>query len=197
MADLMSILAAFGSQIAPIIMLMQTIAGLMGLWFVISALIEFWGVDNANASKYISGKSNFSVTGGLVKLLLGGAMASMSTLELVGILSRSVTDDYANSRFLSYAPTDSSFDQQRLAALTTILGLLQIVGFTAMIKGWMTVNNVTQGKSQTSLGIAFVWMIGGIIAWNFKWFTDVLNCSAGFNIIGMFVPYGVQNACHS
>jgi hypothetical protein len=195
MADLMSVLVNLSSQIAPIIMLMQTFAGLMGLYFVASALIEFWGIDNPNASKYVSGKNNFSAMGGIVKLMLGGVMASMSTLQLVGIMSRTMTDEYANSRFLSYAPNGSSFDEQKLAALAAILGIMQIVGFAAMFKGWLTVKRSFEGQSQNSLGMAFTWLIGGIIAWNFKYFSDVANCSFGFNVIGIFVPYGTQNAC--
>lgn len=196
MPNLQTMLLRFSEQIPPIIMLLQSVTALMGLYFIASALMEFWGVDNPNASKFVSGGDRFSVGGGIVQLLIGGILTAMSTLQLVGILSRTLTDDYANSRFLSYTPAGGSFDEQRIAALATILGIMQIVGFTAMVKGWMVINGVAHGKEKGGYGSAFVWLIGGVVAWNFKWFTDVLNCTFGFNVIGMFVPYGMQNACH-
>lgn len=177
-------------------MLLQVVAFLMGVYFVIAAMIEFWGIDNANATKFVAGNARFSVAGGIVKLLLGGIMVAMGTLEMVGILSRTLTDDYANSRFLSYVPSGGTFDEQRLAAMAGILGIMQIVGFVAMLKGWLTINRVTQGQAQAGYGMAAGWLIGGIIAWNFKWFSDVANCTFGFNVIGLFVPFGMQNACH-
>jgi intracellular multiplication protein IcmC len=93
-------------------------------------------------------------------------------------------------------PSGGTFDEQRLAAMAGILGIMQIVGFVAMLKGWLTINSRTQGQSQAGYGLAAGWLIGGIIAWNFKWFSDVANCTFGFNVIGMFVPFGMQNACH-
>lgn len=191
----MSLLVNLGSQIAPIIMLMQTCAGVLGVVYVGKALIEFYGASNPNASKYVSGANNFTVMGALVQLLIGSFLTAMSTLQLVGILSRTITDDYANSRFLSYAPTGSSFDEQRLAALATVLGLMQIVGMSAMIKGFTVANGVAHGTQKVGYGQALIWIFGGVIAWNFKWSTDVINCTFGFNVIGMFTPFGMKNAC--
>lgn len=195
MPDLMTILANLGSQIAPVIMALQVIAGLMGLYLTIGALYEFFGVSNPNMTKYLAGGERFSVGGGIMQLCIGACLLSMSTLEMVGILSRTLTDDYANSRFLSYTAQNATFEEQRLAALHTLLGIMQIVGFVSMTKGWMTFNAIAHQKTQASKGIAFGWLIGGLLAWNFKWFTDVLNCTAGYNIIGIFTPYGVANAC--
>lgn len=195
MPDMMTLLANVGSQITPIIMMLQAVAMLMGVYLTISSMIEFYGVSNPNSLKYISGGDRFSVGGGLMQMFTGACLIAMSTLEMVGILSRSLTDDYANSRFLSYTAHNATFDEQRLAALATILGIMQIVGFISMTKGWTTLNAIAHQKTQASKGQAFGWMIGGIAAWNFKWVTDVLNCTFGYNVIGIFTPYGVANAC--
>lgn len=195
MPDLMSLLANLSSQIGPIIMMLQGIASLMGLYLVAGALAELWGVSNDNALKYMAGKNRFSAGSAMMQLLIGSLLTAMGTLQLVGVMSRTLTEDYANSRFLSYSPADGSFDEQRLAAMAALLGIMQIVGFVAMIKGWLTLNRHANGQAQASLGVATGWLIGGVIAWNFKWFTDVLNCTLGFNIIGMFVPFGVANSC--
>jgi intracellular multiplication protein IcmC len=195
MPDLMTLLANFSSQIAPLIMLLQGVASLIGLWLVVGALTEIWGVTHDNALKYVPSNKRFSVGSALVQLLIGALLSAMGTLQLVGVMSRTLTEDYANSRFLSYAPTGGTFDEQRLAAMAALLGIMQIVGFVAMVKGWLTINRYANGQGQAGMGQAFGWLIGGVIAWNFKWFTDVLNCTLGFNIIGMFVPFGVASSC--
>lgn len=195
MPDLMKILANVSSQIAPAIMLLQAITALMGLWLVIGALAEMWGVTNDNALKYVIGKNKFSAGSAAVQLLIGALLCAMSNLELVGIMSRTVTDDYVSARFLSYTPANGSFEEQRLAAMATLLGVMQIVGFVAMIKGWLTINDHANGQAKAGMGTAAAWLTGGIVAWNFKWFVDVLNCTLGFNVIGMFAPFGMPNAC--
>jgi intracellular multiplication protein IcmC len=195
MPDLMKILANFSSQIAPLIMLMQTVAMLMGLYLVAGALTEMWGVTNDNALRYLGGKSRFSAGSAIVQLLIGGVLCAMGTLEMVGILSRTLTEDFASSRFLSYTPTNNSFNEQKAAAMSALLGIMQVVGFIAMIKGWMTLNRHANGQAQAGIGTATAWLIGGVLAWNFKWFTDLLNCTLGYNVIGMFVPFATTNSC--
>jgi hypothetical protein len=195
MPDLMQILANFSSQIEPLIMMLQGIASLIGLYFVAGALAELWGVTHDNALKYLPSKNRFSAGSAVMQLVIGGFLCSMGTLQLVGIMSRTLTDTYVSSRFTSYIPADSSFGEQKLAAMAALLGIMQIVGFVAMIKGWLTLNQHANGQAQAGVGTALGWLIGGVICWNFKWFTDVLNCSLGFNIVGMFVPFGVANTC--
>ncbi len=195
MPDLMKILANVSSQIGPIIMLLQGIASLMGLWLVAGALAELWGVTHDNALKYVPGKNKFSAGSAAVQLMVGGLLCAMGTLQLVGVLSRTVTDDFVSSRFLSYTPANGSFDEQRLAAMAALLGIMQIVGFVAMVKGWLTVNDHANGQAKAGMGTAIAWLLGGVVAWNFKWFTEVLNCTLGFNMVGMFVPFAIPNGC--
>lgn len=195
MPDLLKILSNVSSQIAPLIILLQAVALLMGLYLVAGALTELWGVTNDNALKYVTGKNRFSAGSAIVQLLIGGTLCAMGTLEMVGVLSRTLTEDFAASRFLSYTPANNSFNEQKLAAMSALLGIMQVVGFIAMIKGWMTINRHANGQAQAGLGTAAGWLIGGVIAWNFKWFTDVLNCTLGYNVIGMFVPFATTNSC--
>ena len=96
--DLMEVLVNVGVIIPPIIMMLQGIAALMGLYLVASSLIEIWGVTHDNAMKYVAGRQRFSVGSALVTMFVGSILLAMGTLELVGILSRTLTGDYANSR---------------------------------------------------------------------------------------------------
>lgn len=187
--DLVTILVNLGSVIPSIIMLLQGIASLIGLYLTALGLTELWGVSHDNALKFIPGKTRFSVGQALIQLLIGAILIAMGTLELVGILSRTLTADYANARMLSYTAGGSSLQEQTQLATLALLGIMQIVGFIAMIKGWLVINNFYSHQSQAGLGSASAWIIGGVLAWNFKWFADVLNNTIGFNVIGLFTPF--------
>jgi hypothetical protein len=194
--DLMTLLANFSSAIPPLLFLLQAIATLMGVWFTAGALAELWGVSHENASRYLPGNKNFSTGGAFVKLFIGGTLCAMGTLQMVGIMTRTFTDDYVASRFLSYTATDNSFDQQKLAAMSALLGIMQVVGFIAMIKGWTTINQRAEGRSgAVGYGVAAAWLVGGILCWNFKWTTDMINCQFGYNVIGIFTSINTPNAC--
>ncbi len=196
MPDLMTLLANFSSAIAPLIIMLQAIASLMGLWFTAVALAELWGVSHDNASKYLAGHKQFSVGGAFVKLAIGGILCAMGTLQMVGVLTRTLTDDYVASRFLSYTATDNSFDQQKLAAMAALLGIMQVVGFIAMIKGWTTINHRAEARGgAVGYGVAIAWLVGGLLCWNFKWTTDTINCQFGYNVIGIFTSINTPNAC--
>lgn len=196
MPDLFSVLANLAAHIGPAIMVLQSIAFLMGLWFVSAGLIEIFQAADDNAVKYLGGNKRFSALGGGTSLAVGAVLTAMGTLEMVGILSRTVTGDYANSRYLSYTPGSGSFEEQRLVAMGALLGIMQIVGFVAMLNGWVTVNRWANNQGQAGIGQALAWLGGGVVAWNFKWFTDVLNCSLGFNMIGLFAPFGARACGH-
>lgn len=187
--DLVQIMVNVGNIIPPLIMMVQGISVLMGLYLTAGALIEIWGVTHDNALKYVAGKNKFSVGSAIVQLFIGAILLSIGTLEWMGIMSRTITGDYANSRMLSYSSSGSTLQEQAQLATLALLGIMQVVGFIAMIKGWMTVNGYYNQQSQAGLGTATGWIIGGILAWNFKWFSDVLNNTIGFNLIGLFTPW--------
>jgi len=187
--DLVQIMVNVGNIIPPMIMMIQGISVLMGLYLTGGALIEIWGVTHDNALKYVAGKNKFSVGSAIVQLFIGAILLSIGTLEWMGIMSRTITGDYANSRMLSYSSSGSTLQEQAQLATLALLGIMQVVGFIAMIKGWMTVNGYYNQQNQAGLGTATGWIIGGILAWNFKWFSDVLNNTIGFNLIGLFTPW--------
>ena len=188
--DLMTVLVNIGEVIPPFLSMLQIIAGVAGLYLTAAALVEMWGVSHDGAMKYVSGKNRFSWGSALIQMVIGSLLIAMSTMEIVGILSRTLTENYANSKMLSYSGgTASSFAEKAKMATMALLGIMQVVGFIAMFKGWLTVNRYYNGQSQAGLGQAAGWLIGGIVAWNFKWFADMLNNTLGFNIIGLFTPF--------
>ena len=188
-ADLVEVMVNIGKVVPTAIMMCQGIAALIGLYLTSAALVEIWGVTHDNALKYVAGRQRFSVGSACVQLLIGSILLAIGTLEWMGIMSRTLTGDYANSRMLSYSASGTTLQEQAQLATLALPGIMQIVGFIAMVKGWLTVNGYFNNQSQAGLGTAFGWIIGGILAWNFKWFSDVLNNTIGFNLVGLFTPW--------
>lgn len=187
--DLVTVMVNVGKIIPPLIMMLQGIAVVMGAYLTAGALVEIWGVTHDNALKYVAGKQKFSIGSALVQLFIGAVLLSVGTLEWMGIMSRTLTGDYANSRMLSYSSSGTTLQEQAQLATLALLGIMQVVGFIAMIKGWMTVNGYYNQQTQAGLGTATGWIVGGVLAWNFKWFSDVLNNTIGFNLVGLFTPW--------
>jgi len=188
----MTMLIGIGKSIPSIVMLIQLTAMVVGVYFTIDGLIEVWGANNQNLSKHISSQRSYSTTGGMIQILIGSLLLSIGTLEFVGILSRSITGDYAAARMtadiLSYTPRENSTVQEKAVAVTmALLALMQAVGLIAIIKGFFGMNRYfKQTGAAAPFSVSLTWVIGGIIAWNFKWFSDVLNNTIGFDFISLF-----------
>jgi len=190
--DLMEVLINIGAIVPSVIMMLQGIAALIGLYLVSISLVEIWGVTHDNAMKYVAGRQRFSIGSALISMLIGSMLLSMGTLELVGVLSRTLTGDYASSRItaeaLAYTNNGGLTEKVQIATLV-LLGIMQIIGFIAMIKGWLTVNQYYNQQGQVGIGHAMGWIIGGVLAWNFKWFSDLINNTVGFEVIRLFIPF--------
>lgn len=189
--DLVQLLINAG-QVAPaLLMMLQGIVALMGLYLVGSSLVELWGVSHDNALKYVAGRQRFSVGSALISLFVGAFLTGLSTLHVIGILSRTLTDGYVDSRIMpdamSYGGGASLADKGAVATIA-LLSIMQVVGFVALVKSLMTVNRYYNNQ-QADLGSATGWALGGLLCWNFKWFADVVNNTLGFNIISMFTPF--------
>lgn len=190
MPDLMQILIN-ASKIAPVfIMLMQAICLSLGVIIVAAGLIDLYLLTNDNSSKMFSSSSRSSTTGATTKIVVGGFLLALGTLQLVGILSRTITGDYVNSRIMSYSPSGSSMADQAQLALLGLFSIMQAVGFTAILRGFMALIQRNNGNIQgNGYAIITAWFIGGILAWNFKWTSDVINNTLGFDIISKLTPF--------
>lgn len=187
--DLMLILINIGRQIPTFIMLAQVISGFAALYFVGTGIIDLWLANYPGSEKHFSGARHASNMGAFAKLFGGGLFACLATLQLVGVLSRSITGDYVNSRALSYSTGGGSFAEQAQLATLAMLGIMQAVGMCAIFRGITSLIERGNGSKETSFGKITIWFIGGLLAWNFKWFSDVVNNTIGFNVISLFTPW--------
>lgn len=184
--DLMTVLANVGNSIPPIIMMMQGFAVTAGVAFTGLALMEYYCIANENSSKFLAGASRYTVQSATTQLVIGAILLMLGTLELVGVMTRSVTGDFVASRVMSYQATGTTMAERAQAATQGLLGIMQLVGFVAMFKGWLMVNRRAHGQESGSAGWAWTFVLGGLAAWNFQWVAQLINNTTGFNLIGMF-----------
>lgn len=187
--DLMAILVNIGRMIPDIIMLMQVCSGFVGFFMIGTGIIDFVVVNSPGSEKHFAGARSASNVGATFKLIFGGFFLSLATLQMVGILSRSITGDYVNSRMLSYNSGGGSLEEQRQLATLALLGIMQVVGFAAVFRSGLLFVDRANGKQNVTIGKTMLFLIGGLLAWNFKWTTDVINNQLGYNIIALFTPW--------
>jgi intracellular multiplication protein IcmC len=185
--DLMQLLVNVGALVGPLIGLIQAIAGLMGFYLVGMGLLTFWELANENSQKGMTAQSTPpSAAGAVARVLIGGILVGTATLEMVGILSRSFVGEMANIQLMSYVSTGgSTLADQAVMARQALFGIMQVVGFIAIIKGWWTLNERFNARTNASMGVAVAWLIGGVLCWNFQKFAQMLNNTIGFDLLGM------------
>jgi len=189
--DLMEVLVNIGGSVEPVVDMIRTIAALMGLYLVGSGLIEVWGVTHDNALKYVAGRQRFSVGSALISIFVGAMLLATADLAVIRALGHTLSGNtYSAGQIISASMKYSGpgMSEKAQAASMVILGIMQIVGMIAMIKGWMTINRYYNNQ-QAGLGQAAGWLIGGVLCWNFKWFVDVLNATIGFKVFTLFTPF--------
>lgn len=190
--DLIDVLINVGSIIPVLIMVAQGILALIAYLLMASAFVELWGLSHDNTVKYLPGAQRYSYGSALVTMLISGLMLATSTLQMVGMLSRTLTGDYAAERIMPSALSYSGggLSEKAQVATLVLLSIMQAVGFYAISKGYFILNgrfNDTQPRQSVGAGLVFI--TGGVFCWNFKWFADVLNNQIGFNIIGLFAVW--------
>lgn len=190
MPDLMSIMIN-ASKIAPVfIIVIQGIAIFVGAILVGQSLIDFYLVSNDNSSKMFSPASKSTTVGATVKLFVGGLFVGLGTLQFVGILSRTLTGDYVNSRLMSYSSSGTSMAEQAQLAVYGLLSIMQAVGICAVFKSlWALVQRHNGNPQGNGYGTITAWFLGGVCAWNFKWSADLINNTIGFDIISKLTPF--------
>jgi intracellular multiplication protein IcmC len=186
MPDLMTILINFGS-IAPLILEVgQGVMAMVGVFLTGMAIIEFYCTSNENAARFLPGAQRFTVGSGVAQLVIGALLISLSTLELVGIATRTFTETEVTSRLMAYQTSGNTLADETQAAAQGILLILQLIGFCAMAKSLFMLNARAHGTDSASAGMAYFFFGAGLVAWNFQLFAQVIDSETGFNILSYF-----------
>ena len=193
MPDLLQILINIQTVLPMFMTTLKVIVAIMSLFIITGSLFELWGLAHDNHNKYMAANRRFSLAGGLMGLLVGGTMLSMTTLDFIGITTRTLTGGSVTSQLLAYSAGGAaaiSLSASAQAGTNAIFMILQVVGFLAYIKFFMLLKNRYDGSGanqQGGLGIAFGYLLGGFACWNAQWLGNVVNNDIfGFKLLGLF-----------
>jgi intracellular multiplication protein IcmC len=168
--------------IRPLILVVQIVFVLMGLYLTVNGIIELWNAGDENVRRLFASKHQPTFIGSCARVVIGSLMLGLGTLEFVGMLSKTLTTDYVNDPYMSYAPPGSGdYQSQTIFALGVIFGFLQIIGLIGMGRGVMTFNALSRGDSRHSSGEAFFFLIGGLGCWLGEWVGDILANTTGIH----------------
>ena len=208
---MLSILVNAGRHVSYGIDLVRYIMIAVGVYFIFSGLVELWAVSDDRALKYLQTRDRISHGSAIVSLILGGiflAMAQITSTGGLAVLSRTigVATSGADSHWswewtgpMTAEAAEQMQQQADLAELTRVaklglLGIMKILGLVAIMRGWLTMNAYYNQRYNAGLGVAFAWLIGGVLAWNLQWFAEILNNSLGVNL---FWAFGFDQAANS
>ena len=192
MPDLLQILINIQAVIPAFMSVLKTIVGIMSLFIVAGSMFELYGAANENSQKYLTANRRFSLTGGIVGLLVGGVMLSMVTLDFIDITTRTLTGSHVTSEILAYkSGGTSSLSANAKAGANTIFMLMQIVGFIAYMKFFLIMkaryDGSGAGQRVGGIGSAMTFLVAGFLCWNAQWAAEVLNDDIfGFKLLGLF-----------
>lgn len=186
MPSLMDIMINFGALAPTIIMVLQGVMALAGVWLTGMAIIEFYCTSNENAARFLPGAQRFTVGSATAQLIIGALLISLSTLEFIGIATRTITGSQVTSRLMAYQTTGNTMADETQAAVHGMLMLIQLMGFCAVAKSLFMMNKRAHGQEPGAPTIAWGFLIGGLVAWNFQLVAQGLDSMTGFNILGAF-----------
>ncbi|MCL2875783.1 MAG: hypothetical protein FWF12_05740 [Betaproteobacteria bacterium] len=187
--DLVGVLINLAREAEPVIIVIQGVAGLIAIFLFTSGLVDLWMAGNANSQKFLSGNQHSSIAGAIVQLFIAILFLAVADLELLGIATRTFTNDYTAARLtsssFSYAPNATNARRAELA-IFAIVAILQVIGLIAFMKGLFVLNGRAKGTTQDSYGKGICFLVGGVGCWNIVYVAWVINNTIGFNIWGLF-----------
>lgn len=110
-------------------------------------------------------------------VMILGASIFMFLPTALGMLNASLFG-YETPLSLSYLPPSDTVRYGE--AIKAVLGLLQVIGFIAFVRGWTLVVKAAQQGSQTGYGKGLTHIFGGIMAINIVGLRDIVWNTFGF-----------------
>lgn len=77
------------------------------------------------------------------------------------------------------------------AAISAVLGFVQILGFIAFVRGLLILNKYNSGEGREGLGSAVTHIVGGIFALNIKWTVETFVHTFAPNMAASLGSFGV------
>lgn len=173
--DITGMIINFSSQYAQIYRFITGFAYVFGFSLVFKAIyhLKVYG----EARTMMSTQTSLKQPGAY--LFVGAIFIFMPTA--ISVMLNSTFGSSSILAYGNYAGGGSSTSAQGMVAIGR---LVQLIGITAFIRGWIMVTKAVQQGAQQSTGKALVHIIGGLCAINIWGFANVMYYSFGVSFTG-------------
>ncbi len=175
-----TMLSALKNNCGPIIIFVGATAYVMGIWFIVSAVM---GLKRLGESAAMASQTHGSMSGPLMKLIIGVVLVylpstidvSVTTLWGYGILGSD------SSSVVSYSAASSDpFGPIKEGAIAVV----RVIGYVSFVRGLVMLSHSgDQGSQQGSFGKGFMHIIGGVLAINIVGTIKIIGNTLGFAIM--------------
>ena len=178
--DFNTMLNALSKNTGPIIYLVVAIAYVIGMWFIISAIIELKTVGQSQAQ---TSQTHGAISGPIIKLVVGVLLLYLPSTVDVGVLTLWGQGAFnSGASILSYTPKASDpFAPAKAGAIAVV----RVVGYVSFVRGLVMLSHTSnQGGGQPgTFGKGIAHIIGGILAINIVATIAIISNSLGLSPI--------------
>ncbi|WP_436899610.1 type VI secretion protein [Acinetobacter gyllenbergii] len=165
---------------------------LFGFIIFVRALFDCVAVvDPVNASRYLTQIRRPSAMGVLTKMIIAVVLAQLGlNLQLVDVMGSLMSDTTpAAVTYYDYSKNvGSSYTAELNLTVLVLIGVCQLVGLLALMKGLFIWRDNSDGIGKASNAQGFVYLIGGMLAYKIEEVHALLATIFGldfFKIIGL------------
>ena len=172
-ANWSAMLAALKDNLQPVIYLIKAVGYVVGLWMIISAIMELKHIGETKGST----STESGLGGPLVQMALGIAL-----IYYPSTISIAITTLGGNGSVMEYTPSGGA--DPFLAAKQGAILLVQAIGYVSFIRGFVTLSNSTKpGAQQGTVGKGVMYIVGGILAINIVATIQMLGNTLGVTLL--------------
>lgn len=165
--DAQSMLMRIASQTPNLIRLVTAVAYVMGMFFMITAIIKFKHLGESRTMM----SQEHSVTGPLVTFLIGAALIYLPSSVQVGM-----STFWTNPNPFGYTMEKN----QWMEFFNTIVMIMQLIGIIAFIRGLVILTHVgSRGGQQSNFGKGLTHVVAGVMLINIYQFIQVIMATLG------------------
>lgn len=175
-----TMLTSLKRNAGPLIRFVVATAYVIGIWFVISAIMDLKMVGQ---STHMQNSQQGHVSRPLIKMIIGVVMLYLPTTIDVGVwtLWGHTATGATGESYMSYTPHASDpFAPAKEGAIA----IVRVVGYVSFVRGLIILSRANdQGAQPGTFGKGLMHVIGGILAINIVETVKIIANSLGFSVI--------------
>lgn len=175
--DLNAIMTRLSENLHTIVIFINALSYVMGLWFMYSGLYSLKIYGDLRTMM----PSNASMAGPLLKLILGVMLLLMPGMVKISISS--LWGAGAADSLMQY-PTLSPSMQSWENTIKGVIDIIRVLGYISFLRGFNMLSKATKQQAQPGLyGKGTMHVLGGVLAINIVGTINIIQYSLGFAIV--------------